>query len=274
MDTRELERIETDLLLEALYKRYGFDFRSYARASIDRRVSRLLKEERIATVSELIPLLIHDEAMLSRIVQQFSVNVSEMFRDPQVFAALRRQVLPVLHSYPFVKAWVAGCANGEEAYSLAILLAETDLLDRCTIYGTDFNDAVLQHARQGIYPLDRLQSYTGNYQKSGGQKSFSAYYSADSNSAVLQQGLKQKLLFANHNLVSDGVFGEMQMVFCRNVLIYFNRQLQDRVLGLFRESLVHGGFLILGTKEDIRFSSVASDFECVNRKARIFRKRG
>ncbi len=274
MKPQEVEQIEVDLLLEALYRRYGYDFRSYSRASIQRRLAQFLKQEGMNTPTELIPPLLQNENLLSKVVQHFSVCVTEMFRDPNVFAFLQAKVLPVLQTFPFIKTWVAGCASGEEVYSLAILLHEAELLNRSTVYGTDFNDAVLQMARQGVYSLDVMQEFTRNYQESGGKESFSMYYNTSSSSAAISNWLKSHLTFANHNLCSDGVFGEMHLVLCRNVLIYFNRELQDRVLTLFRDSLVHGGFLVLGTKEDLCFSSVADDFEIVDRKTRVFRKRG
>jgi chemotaxis protein methyltransferase CheR len=196
-----------------------------------------------------------------------------MFRDPFVYRALRKQVAPVLGSYPFVKVWAAGCATGEEVYSLAIILKESGIYDRTTIFGTDFNDNALGQAQKGIYSSERIQQFTKGYQETGGRGSFSEYYHASYDSALLDNSLKERITFANHNLTVDNVFGEMNLIFCRNVLIYFNRQLQNRALRLFTDSLLRGGFLILGTKEDLQFSEVADEYEIVNREARIYKKR-
>jgi len=269
----EIEHIEVDLLLEALYRRYGYDFRSYARASIDRRVRQFLAVRGLKRISELVPLCIHDEGPFSELVQYFSVGVTEMFRDPFVYRIIREEVVPLLKTFPFVKVWHAGCASGEEVYSLAIVLSESGLYDRTTVFGTDFNDDALQRARQGIYPADRIKEFTRNYQEAGGTRSFSEYYQARYDSASICTRLKNRITFANHNLTADNVFGEMHLVFCRNVLIYFNRELQNRALRLFTESLVRGGFLCLGTKEDLRFSEVADEYEPVDGAARIYKKK-
>ncbi len=273
MQRDEIEQIEVELLLEALYRRYGYDFRSYARASIDRRVSQFLVTRGLTRVSELIPLCLHDEDVFSELARHFSISVTEMFRDPFVFRALREQVAPVLRTFPFVKAWIAGCATGEEVYSLAMVLAESGLTDRATLYGTDFNDDSLERARQGIYPVDRIQEFTHNYQEAGGTRSFSEYYHADHDLASMRASLTDRVTFANHNLAVDNVFGEMQLVLCRNVLIYFNAELQNRALGLFTECLVRGGFLCLGAKESLMFSAVADQYEVVDAAARIYKKR-
>jgi chemotaxis protein methyltransferase CheR len=273
MKETEIERIELELLLEAVYLRYGYDFRSYARASIGRRVRQFLTLKRLATPAELIPLVLRDEDCFSEIAQHFSICVTEMFRDPFFYKSFRANVVPVLRTYPFVKLWHAGCATGEEVYSMAILLQEEGLYERATLFGTDFNDHALETARKGIYAAERLKDYTRNYQEAGGALSFAEYYTAQYQSAALQAALRERVTFANHNLVTDTVFGEMQVVCCRNVLIYFNEELQNRVLQLFRDSLVRGGFLCLGTKEDLRFTAVADDFEAVDAKARIFKKK-
>ena len=273
MKPHQVEHIEVELLLEAIFQRYGYDFRSYARASIERRVRGFVSNKSLDHISDLIPACIHDAELFSQLAQQFSVSVTEMFRDPSVYRCLREQVLPMLETFPHVKVWHAGCASGEEVYSLAILLHEAGLLERSTLFGTDFNDAVLARARQGIYPADRMQQATRNYQAAGGQRSFSEYYHAGYDAARMEPGLKARITFANHNLAADRVFGEMQLVFCRNVLIYFDRGLQDRALSLFTDSLVRGGYLCLGAKEDIQFSCVADAYETVDRDARIFRKK-
>jgi chemotaxis protein methyltransferase CheR len=272
MDELEIEQIEIDLLLEAAFRRYGYDFRSYSRASVERRIRHFLAGSDFGRISDLIPRIMTDGDLFSELARNFSVSVTEMFRDPFVYKTLREQVMPVLRTFPFVKVWHAGCATGEEAYSLAIVMRECELLERATIYGTDFNDEVLDTARKGIYPDQKIREFTRNYQDSGGTRSFSDYYHSRYGSAALLSQLKDRITFASHNLVSDGVFGEMQLVFCRNVLIYFDRELQDRVLGLFTDSLVHGGFLCLGTKEDLRFSAVADQYEVVDAVSKIYKK--
>ncbi len=269
-----VEAIEIDLLLEAVYRRYGYDFRSYSRASIERRIRHFLSTSGCGSISDLIPRVLYDDSFFSRLVRYFSIPVTEMFRDPQVFQILREKVIPVLRTWPHVKIWHAGCATGEEVYSLAILLREEGLYDRATIYATDFNDEALDQARAGIYPAERLKDATRNYQKSGGRRSFSEYYHAHYDAAAMEASLKERVVFSSHNLASDSVFGDMHLVFCRNVMIYFNRDLQNRALGLFTESLVHGGFLCLGTKETLKFSAVFRMFEEVDEKARIYKKTG
>jgi chemotaxis protein methyltransferase CheR len=273
MNPAEVESIEIDLLLEALYRAYGYDFRSYARASIERRIRQFLSGSDCRSITEMIERMLHDEEIFTGLVQCFSISVTEMFRDPFVYRAVREEVVPVLRTWPHVKVWHAGCATGEEVYSMAIVLREEGIYDRTTIYGTDFNDSALARAKEGVYPTASIQEGTRNYQQAGGIASFSDYYHARYDAAAIDRSLKQRITFANHNLVSDAVFGEMQLIFCRNVLIYFDRDLQDRVLGLFTESLVHGGFLCLGTKEDLRFSTVADHYKELNRKARLYKKR-
>lgn len=272
MGRENLEQIEIDLLLEAIYRRYGYDFRSYARASIERRVRNFLSREQCSSIAAMIDPLLRDEEFYSRLVSHFSIPVTEMFRDPWVYCVLREKVVPVLKTWPHFKVWLAGCSSGEEAYSLAILLREEGVYHRATIYATDFNDTVLQKAREGIYDLGRLQEATRNYQESGGKASFADYYHARYGAAAMDESLRERIVFSNHNLAADSVFSEMHLVFCRNVLIYFDRSLQNRVLGLFGDSLVHGGFLCLGTKEDLQFTAVADYFETVDRRARIYKK--
>jgi len=267
------EDIEIDLLLEAIYRRYGYDFRSYARASIERRTRQFLTVSGCASIAEMIPKLLRDDQFFSRLVRHFSVAVTEMFRDPHVYRSVREKVVPLLRTWPHFKVWHAGCATGEEVYSLAILLKEEGLYDRATIYATDFNDAVLDTARKGIYAAEKLQEATRSYQQAGGNRSFSEYYHASYDAAAMDAALRERVLFTNHNLATDGVFGEIHLVFCRNVLIYFNRELQNRALNLFTESLVHGGFLCLGTKENLHFTAVCDRYEVVNEKARIYKKK-
>ena len=251
MDQLELEKLELDLLLEAVNRRYGYDFRHYASTSLKRRIQRFLSQSGEATVAGLIPRLLHDRSFFQSFLFSISVTVTEMFRDPHVYQALREQALPHLKTYPFLKIWVAGCATGEEVYSLAILLEEEGLLKRCQLYATDINEEALAKARQGIFDADKIKDYTVNYQLSGGRASFADYYHSRYGSAIMRETLRKNIVFSGHNLVTDAAFGEMHLVVCRNVLIYFDNQLQNRVLGLFRDALVPGGFLLLGTKESL-----------------------
>jgi chemotaxis protein methyltransferase CheR len=266
------EKLEVDLLLEAIYRKYGYDFRQYARASIKRRVHRRMAQAHLASVSAVQHEAIHDPAFFDQLLLDLSVNVTEMFRDPPMFRALRERVLPVLADRPHVRIWHAGCSTGEEVYSMAILLAETGLQDKTRVYATDFNEVCLDRARQGIYSLRDLRAHTANYQKSGGTGSFADYYTARYDSALLAPELRKNVVFADHNLVTDGVFGEMDLILCRNVLIYFSRPLQNRVFGLFRGSLRTGGFLCLGSKESIQFADCASEFEAILPGQRIYRR--
>ncbi|HCC54889.1 MAG TPA: chemotaxis protein CheR [Desulfobulbaceae bacterium] len=273
MNDAKIEMIEIDLLLETIFQRYGYDFRSYARASIERRIRQFLAGSRCSSISEMIPKILHDEEFFSNLVQYFSISVTEIFRDPLVYRAVREKVLPLLKTWPHVKIWHAGCATGEEVYSLAIVLKEEEVYDRATIYATDFNDESLDRAREGVYALGKLKDATKNYQQTGGKASFSEYYHAHYDAAAMDGSLKERITFANHNLAVDAAFGEMHLIFCRNVLIYFNRELQNRVLELFTDSLVHGGFLCLGTKEDLQFSEVSNLYELVDAKAKIYKKK-
>ncbi|MEN8188668.1 MAG: protein-glutamate O-methyltransferase CheR [Thermodesulfobacteriota bacterium] len=272
MNQDALQRIEVDLLLEAIFQVYGYDFREYSKASMDRRVRQFIAAEGYRTIGELIPGVLHDKSLFFELAKYFSVSVTAMFRDPFVYRVIREKVLPRLRSHPFFKFWHAGCATGEEVYSMAILLFEEGLLDRSTLYATDFNQGALDKARKGIYPLARISEYTRNYQHSGSKSSFSEYYHAMYGAATLRDDLKARITFAGHNLVTDSVFGDTHMVFSRNVLIYFSKKLKDRVLNLFTDSLVHGGFLCLGTAESIEFSDVAAQYEVIDSDARIYRK--
>ncbi len=273
MNLKEIEDLELELLLEAIYRRYGHDFRLYAQASMRRRVQGLLPQFRCERISQLIPMMLHQPAEFKRMLPQFSVTVTEMFRDPDFYLALRKKVVPYLRTYPFIKIWLAGCATGEEVYSLAILLKEEGLYDRATIFATDFNDAALQVARDGIYPIDNLREFSTQYQLAGGSDSLSSYFYAGFENVIMDQSLRERVTFANHNLVTDGVFGEMHLVFCRNVMIYFQRELQNRVLRLFRDSLIHKGFLCLGSKETISFLDDSQTFDTLDPDHRIYRKK-
>jgi len=267
-----IEEIEIDLLLEAVYRRYGYDFRSYAKASIERRIRQFLSKAECASISGMIPKVLSDSEFFSSLVRHFSIGVTEMFRDPFVYRTVREKIVPLLRTWPHFKIWHAGCATGEEVYSMAIVLKEEGIYDRATIYATDFNDEALARAREGIYEIDKLKEATKNYQQTGGKAAFSEYYRAQYDAALMDAALKERMVFSNHNLASDNVFGEMHLVFCRNVLIYFNQDLHNRALGIFTKSLVHGGFLCLGTKEDLQFTDVKNRYEIVDQKARIYKK--
>lgn len=260
MEKVEIEQIELDLLLEAIYRRYGYDFRQYSQASIKRRVQHHLAKTKSGTISELLSRIMYDEVLFQSLFFDISITVTEMFRDPWFFLTLRERVIPFLRTFPFINIWQAGCATGEETYSLAIILKEEGLYDRTQIYATDFNDAALEKAKTRIYPLGRIKEYTASYQKSGGKKSLADYYHAQYQSVIMDAALQENITFANHNLATDSVFGEMHLILCRNVLIYFDRPLQDRTLSLFRDSLLYNGFLCLGSKETIGFSKVREDF--------------
>ena len=269
----DIERIEIELFLEAIYKRTGYDYRNYSRETINRRIKKLVSELDVNNISQLTEIFLHDDGVVfSKIIKDFSISVTEMFRDPDFYKALRTIVLPFLKTYPFIKIWHAGCATGEEVYSLAILLKEESMYEKTTIYATDLNDTVLEKAKNGIYPADKMQQYTQNYQKSGGKESFSNYYHAQYQSAILDDSLKQNITFANHNLVTDGVFSEVHLILCRNVLIYFNAELQNRVLELFRDSLTYNGYLCLGMSENLEFSSVKNTFGRIEKNKRIYQK--
>lgn len=273
-EAAKLERIEIDLLLEAVFRRYGYDFRSYARASMERRVRLFMTDSGCDSVSALIPSLLRDREVFAAFARRVSVTVTEMFRDPFVYRALREKVVPWLRTWPHFKIWHAGCATGEEVYSLAILLKEECIYDKATIYATDFNDDSLDRAREGLYPVGAIKEATANYLEAGGAATFSDYYHSRYDAVAIDPDLRERVTFANHNLAVDGAFGEMNLILCRNVMIYFDRSLQDRVLGLFSDSLVHGGILCLGTKEDVSFSGLHDHFSVVDAKAKLFQKRG
>ena len=264
--------IEIRLLMEAIYLKYSYDFRDYTGASQKRRVAYALTQLGLPNISALQDRVLHDPAVFAQLLQFLTIPVSEMFRDPAYFLALRQQVVPVLHTYPSVKIWVAGCSTGEEAWSMAIMLREEGLLKRTQIYATDINPASIEKARQGIFPLEAVKGYTANYQRAGGSSAFSDYYTAAYGAAKFDPTLCADVIFADHSLATDSVFAETQLVSCRNVLIYFNRNLQDRALGLFHESLCHRGFLGLGSKESIDFSAYATRFDTLAKAERIFRK--
>ena len=268
----EAEDIEMDLLLEGVWRRYGFDFRQYARASLRRRLWRRATLEGVDTLSGLQERLLHDPACMEQLLLDLSINVTAMFRDPSFFKAFRVHVVPLLRTYPFVRIWNAGCSTGEETYSLAILLSEEGLYDRTRIYATDINEAVLVQARRGLFQLEKMQEYTENYLNAGGQHAFSEYYVAGYEGARFQPGLTDNVVFARHNLVADGSFNEFHVIVCRNVMIYFDTPLQERVHALFHESLVRLGVLALGSKESTAFTRHADDYEVIDAGERLYRK--
>ena len=271
-DRARIEDIEIRLLLEALYLRYHYDFRNYAMASVRRRLRQAREELGFASFSALQEGVLHDPAMLPRLISYLTVQVSEMFRDPGYFRAIREKVVPHLRTYPSLKVWVAGCSGGEELYSLVILFREEGLEDRTIFYATDINHDALLIAEKGIYDLDRIQLFTENHRQSGGKSSLSEYYSAAYGHASLDKSLRRHVVFSDHSLVTDAVFGEMNLISCRNVMIYFDRQLQDRASGLFRGSLARKGFLGLGAKESLRFSSHADAFDEFVREEKIYQR--
>lgn len=268
----DLERIEIRLLLEGIYQCYGMDFRNYAFSSIRRRIHYRMKIERIETITQLLNGILHDSKMMDRLYQDFSINVTEMFRDPSFFLALRQQVLPSLRKLPAIRIWHAGCSTGEEAYSMAILLKEEGLLDKTTIYATDFNERVLEVANKGEYPIKKMQDYTNNYIRSGGYHDFSEYYTVRGSSAVITKKLSSRIVFAQHNLVTDGSFNEFHLIVCRNVLIYFDRTLQERVHWLFYQSLSSNGILCLGGREGLLANLKGINYQSLDQKERIFQK--
>ena len=272
MRRADIEDVELELFVRGLMLRHGYDVSQYSMASLKRRVQALATREGFDSIGALTARMLRDDAFLPQVVAGLSVPVSEMFRDPSVFRALREHVLPVLASYPQINIWQAGCAYGEEVYSLAILLEEAGLYDRCQIYATDFNEQALEHAREGIYPASEAPQWSRNYQAAGGLHSLTDYTSARYQFIKLDDRLRRNVTFAQHNLVADGVFCEAHLVLCRNVLIYFSNALQNRTLGLFRDSLVRDGFLCLGMRENLDFAPVAADFMPVEPALRLYRR--
>ncbi len=266
------DELELDLLLEAIFRHYHYDFRGYSRGSLHRRLARAQHQHGCDSLSQLQHLLLRDPAVFADLMGFLTIQVSEMFRDPAYFRALREQVVPHLKTYPSLKIWIAGCANGEEFYSLAILFREEGLEDRTIFYCTDISPAALEKAEAGIYAIDRLPQFSENHRLAGGKASLSDYYTAAYGAAVFDKTLRRRAVFAQHNLASDQVFGEVQLVSSRNVLIYFDRELQDRALGLFGESLVRGGFLGLGSKETLRFSRYSDGFADFDEGEKIYRR--
>ena len=267
-----LEDTEIDLLLEGLYRVHGFDFRDYSRGSIKRRILELMRAEKVETISTFQSRLLRDASCLERFLLGLSVHATSMFRDPSFYLTFRKRVVPLLRTYPTVQIWVAGCSTGEEVYSLAILLQEEGLYSRCRIYATDISQAVLRKARDGIFPLAAMREYTANYHQAGGTHEFSDYYTAQYDSVIFSAGLKNNVVFSPHNLASDGSFNEFQVILCRNVMIYFNKDLQARVHNLLYDSLSMFGVFGLGNKESLKFTPRAAFYEHVNQTDKLYRK--
>lgn len=272
LESSSTENIELELLLQAILLKYGFDFRNYSRAHVKRRVLHYIVRNGILNISDLQNKLLHEKKFFDELLQELSINVTEMFRNPAFYKAIRNKVTGILKTYPFLRIWHAGCSTGEEVYSLAILLKEEGLYDRTQIYATDFNPKVIKAAKAATFPIRHIKEYTANYHQSGGCESFSHYYRATDSSVIFDKSLSQNIMFAEHNLVTDGIFTEVNMIISRNVLIYFNRKLQNKVLNLFDESLISGGFLGLGSKETLMFSNLSHKYKIIDTKEKIYKK--
>ena len=268
----ELEKIEIHLLLEGIYRYYGFDFRNYVSSSIRRRIWYRIRAERLKSVSSLQEKVLHDPSVMERLLADFSIHISEMFRDPPFFESFRKKVVPLLKELPFVRIWHAGCSTGEEVYSMAIILHEEGLYHKTKIYATDMNEELLKKAKDGVYPLDKMRAYMDNYQLAGGTKKFTEFFEVRNEKTVFHPFLTQNVVFAQHNLAIDHSFNEFHVIICRNVMIYFDSFLQDRVHGLFYESLCTSGILGLGGKEDIAFNSHSHYYEAFDPEQKIYRK--
>jgi chemotaxis protein methyltransferase CheR len=271
-DFPAVEEIELQLLLEGVFRHSGYDFRNYALSSLRRRVWGFMRGENIATISLLQDRVLHDREWLDRFLYSLSVNVSAIFRDPAFYRTFRSEVVPFLRTYPFIRIWLAGVSMGEEVYSLAILLKEEGIYDRCRIYATDINDVVLKRAKEGIYPLELMQTYTNNYIRTGGTRSFSDYYTATYDRVILNSSLRDNVVFAQHNLASDSSFNEFHVILCRNVMIYFNSELQAHVHRLLHDSLVMFGVLGLGAKETLKFTPHENAYEEIDHESRLYRR--
>src|SRR5436305_1977541 len=271
-ENNDVEALEVQLLLEAVFRRYGFDFRDYAYPSIRRRIWNQVHAEGLTSIVEFQGKLLHEPDCMERFLLAVTVNVTAMFRDPSFYRAFRAKVVSLLRDYPFARIWHVGCSTGEEVYSMAILLHEEGLYDRARIYATDINEVVLQRAKAGIFPLERMQEYTDNYIRAGGKKSFSEYYTAKYGGALFDQSLTKNVVFSQHNLVTDRSFSEFNVILCRNVLIYFDKTLQSKVHGLFYDSLAMFGVLVLGSKESLRFMAYEESYQQIAPPEKIFRK--
>ncbi len=272
-DEQSISESEVDEVLHLIKNLYGYDFTEYSKASICRRVMRFMSEATRPGIPALKYQLKQDKKVFDSFLEKITVNVTEMFRDPEFYKAFKEKVIPRLSSYPIIKIWHAGCSSGEEIYSMAILMYEAGLLPRTRFYGTDINPANLEKARKGIMPLQVMKDYTTNYIKSGGVKDFASYYTAKYNNAIISKEFRERITFSEHNLVTDSAFNEFQFICCRNVMIYFSRELQDKVIHLFHDSLAPLGYLALGIKESLLFSSIRPNFDVVSAPAKIFRRK-
>lgn len=268
-----IQSIEIEQLLEVIFKVYGYDFRNYNKAHVKRRILHRATNLGLQSVSQLQHKILYEQDCFDLILRDLSINVTEMYRDPGFYRSIRNEIIPILRTYPYIKVWHAGCSTGEEVYSFAIMLFEEGLYNRTQIYATDFNQNVLEVAKQAIYPISKIKDYTMNYQASGGTHSLAEYYVANYDSVIFDNKLKENIVFAEHNLVTDSVFAEVNLLICRNVLIYFNKELQNKVINLFSESLIKGGFLGLGSKENIMLADANEQFEIIDSKEKIFKKK-
>ena len=266
------EDYEIDLLSEVLRVRYGYDFRNYSRASFKRRVLRAVSEGGLDNISALIPQVIHEPQFSHSLVEALTVQVTEMFRDPVVFRYLREEIVPILKTWPFVKIWIAGCSSGEEVYSLAILLQEEGIYDRVRLFATDINRQALRAAKEGIYSVDNLHAYQENYVQAGGKQAFRRYFTESYQFGRMDESLRKNIVFSRHNLAVDSVFSEMHLILCRNVMIYFDRLLQDKVFDLFHQSLATSGMLCIGSKESMQFSKIADRYSVMSDKACVYQR--
>lgn len=269
---KEMELLEIELLLEGVHRIYGYDFRNYALPSLRRRIWHQVHAEHVVTISGLQEKVLHNRDAFERLVYSLSIPVTEMFRDPSLFKMFREKVVPILRTYPYIRIWHAGCSTGEEVYSTAIILHEEGLYEKSRIYATDMNARSLQLAKEGIFGIQKMKQYTKNYMEAGGTRSFSDYYSARYNSVIFNPFLRKNMIFAEHNLATDVSFNEFNVIFCRNVMIYFDDELRDRVHALFHESLSHFGILVLGSKESIHFTAYSDSYEPLDRAEKIYRK--
>lgn len=272
MNNTDIEKAELDLLLQAIKLRYGWNFIHYKRSSLHRSIRRIISKYNINHISDLIAMIMWNEEFMNALLCDLSIPVSDMFRDPDFFKSLRQDIIPILKTYPFIKIWHAGCANGEEVYSLAIILAEENLYDRSRIYATDINSHALEKARDGIFSSSKFKDYEKNYHHSGGKENFEKYFTSNYEAIIVNANLKKNIFFFDHNLSSDQSFGEMHLILCRNVIIYFDKILQKKVINLFDESLCYGGFLCLGMKESIEFLKASQDLYLWKRREKIYRK--
>ena len=273
MTYTDTSKLKFSLLLDTVYQKYGYDFSQYSQTHIMRRVMNRMNLSGLKDISQMQSMVLNDETFASRLLQDLSITVTEMFRDPGFYMSLRKNVVPILKTYPFIKVWHAGCATGEEVYSLAIILQEEGLYDRTTIYATDFNQQALNKAKEGIFPDKVMKEYSTNYRLSGGKESFSNYYTSSYDNVIMKQSLKKNIVWANHNLVTDSVFAEVHLILCRNVLIYFEMVLQNKVHQLFYDSLLNGGILCLGSKETLNFMSLHQEYIELDKKHRIYKKK-